>query len=382
MATVSSWRRCGAMWSWQMQRCMMSVQLVNLCIDGLSFRNCWNSPATWCWAISCTGRTPSPLHNMGWCWVRGSYPSSYWWLVCRGLCTPRRCLSLLALTHHQIGNAGWCCRKRNLLRRNSGHIRPSHMLREPVNICEKNRELGKNLPILVFSGNVGDVTPSLPRHGACICIVWAETCTDVSTYSSFCRALTVLPYLLAQGADCCFVALLWPPPPLLVYWPVSWYLLYALDTVLGHRKPSIHDKNVDAICRSWLNAFPASVGCRYCSRQKGWWVATVISPTIKILSHWLTAEVLQHSSGTSLLQRCSYEEPTWWFLLCMSANVVIHSAEEFTHPVHSNSGQREIQGNLVKTAEFECCPMIKSCVASAHLCIFKRHCCWIEGQLT
>lgn len=51
--------------------------------------------------------------------------------------------------------------------------------------------------------------------------VWAETCTGVSVYSSFCSALTVLPFLPAPGADNAPTAVLWP-----FYGPLhlSWYI--------------------------------------------------------------------------------------------------------------------------------------------------------------
>lgn len=51
--------------------------------------------------------------------------------------------------------------------------------------------------------------------------VWAETCTGVSIYSSFCSALTVLPFLLAQVADNTPTAVLLP-----FYGPLhlSWYI--------------------------------------------------------------------------------------------------------------------------------------------------------------
>lgn len=76
--------------------------------------------------------------------------------------------------------------------------RLSHVLSEPVLICEKNREPGKSPPILVFSGNFGDL--SRPPCSLFM-TVWAKTGAGVSVYRAFCRAPAVLPFLLAKGAD-------------------------------------------------------------------------------------------------------------------------------------------------------------------------------------
>ena len=98
--------------------------------------------------------------------------------------------------------------------------------------------------------------------------VWAETCTLVACWRSFCRALAVLLLLLlaqrTRWRSCCgVVVLLRPPPRLLVYWPVSRYLLHALDTVLRDTSNLLATAHIEV--PSWMSCttWETSVGCRY-----------------------------------------------------------------------------------------------------------------------
>ena len=68
---------------------------------------------------------------------------------------------------------------------------------------------------------------------------WSETCTPAACWRSFCRArAALLLFVLTQTSryqSCCRVDYhLHPYPALRVQWPVSWYLLHALETVLGN----------------------------------------------------------------------------------------------------------------------------------------------------
>lgn len=153
------------------------------------------------------GRTPSPLTI----WVDAlSHPGSYRWLVCRGLCTTPRDASPY---YH------WFITKSVTLEGVAGRERlstatpDSHTsLTYAQGACEHLwREQGifqKNLPILVFSENVGNVMLCFPPWSLYM-TVWTETCTSMSVYSSFCSAPTV-PFLLAQGADNAPTAVLMP----------------------------------------------------------------------------------------------------------------------------------------------------------------------------
>ena len=72
--------------------------------------------------------------------------------------------------------------------------------------------------------------------------VSSETYTPGACWRSLCRSLAVLLlFLLKQRIryrSCCWVdSLLRPCPALIVYHPVSWYLLHALERELGDSKP-------------------------------------------------------------------------------------------------------------------------------------------------
>lgn len=161
-----------------------------------SVRNCWSAPATLCWAISYTGEEPLAHFTI---WAdAGSHPGSYRWLVCRGLCTtPRRCFPILTDSHTSLTYAQRAC---------------EHLWKE-------QGVLGK---IFQFWCSLG-----MPRLSSLqwnlYMKVWAETCTGMSICSSFCSAdsLTILLFLLAQGADNAPTAVLLPS-----YGPhhLSWYI--------------------------------------------------------------------------------------------------------------------------------------------------------------
>lgn len=113
------------------------------------------------------GRTPSPLHNMGWCWISSrQLPVAS---MQRFVHYAKEMLPHIITDSSPIGNAGRCCRKGTTLHSNSGLSNVRHIFSGSLWTSVKRAwSLGKNLPILVFSGNVGNVTSPPPPHGACI----------------------------------------------------------------------------------------------------------------------------------------------------------------------------------------------------------------------
>ena len=133
-----------------------------------------------------------------------------------------------------------------------------------------------NLQILVFSGKcqwsctvLGCEHRSHYRmsnpHATLIesvLAVWSETCTQVTRRRSFCRHLAVfLVFFLAQRRryqSCRWVvAFLQPDPGVLVYWPISRYLLHTLETVLGDTANLLTMARMDVPSwRSWATCAP------------------------------------------------------------------------------------------------------------------------------
>ncbi|MEQ2253318.1 hypothetical protein ILYODFUR_030866 [Ilyodon furcidens] len=112
---------------------------------------------------------------------------------------------------------------------------------EPAFICEELRAPVVNLPILVFSGKCqASCTVLGCEHNPHLWTSGPHTILMESVSNRLCRHMHICGLLevILQGsgsappvppctkvevASCCWVvALLRPPPRLLVYWPVSW----------------------------------------------------------------------------------------------------------------------------------------------------------------
>ena len=108
----------------------------------------------------------------------------------------------------------------------------------------------------------------MPPSWSLFTTVWSETCTPVTCWRSVCGALSVLLlFLLTQRSrywSCCWVDALLkiPCPALLVLWPVSWYLLQALETELGDTANLFVPARMDVSWRSWTTC-ATWLGCRY-----------------------------------------------------------------------------------------------------------------------
>lgn len=72
---------------------------------------------------------------------------------------------------------------------------------------------------------------------------------NMHEWPAFCRVLGVFLLILMNKGNkfsCGVVVLLWSPAPLL-FWPVSWYLLYVLDNVLRDRTYLLARTDTDAL---------------------------------------------------------------------------------------------------------------------------------------
>lgn len=147
--------------------------------------------------------------------------AGYCWLWNGGLCDPTLiCLPRPSVTHHQTDHAGWCYRQDIVHHGFSRFFHAYHIYGqcEPALICDENRAPVADLLILVFSANANwaarywavstghtrGLQALMPPSWKRFLTIWSETCTPVTCWRLFCRALAVL--LIAQrSSSCCWV---------------------------------------------------------------------------------------------------------------------------------------------------------------------------------
>ena len=136
---------------------------------------------------------------------------------------------------------------------------------EPAFICEEHRAPVANFANLGVLWQMPNVLHGCKHHPH----LWTlgphttlmESVSDrLSRHMHICGLLEVIlqgsgsapaPQMRRQRSCCWVVALLRPPPRLLMYWPVSWYRLHALDTTLTDTANLLATARIDV--PSWMS---------------------------------------------------------------------------------------------------------------------------------